>query len=207
MRRISHRPSSTVRFQLFYSEVDRQLQTTGEAEKQAEVATDEKLRQEWGADYTLNKNMAEALLARAPQGFRDKFMNGYLNDRTPIKASVEAWKWLVQMEREINPAATVLPGQSGDLGKSIEAELKSLREMQKTNPKEYWKDESNPRARATRSEGEVGEESSRCVTSQQRLIASRPRAGSFFQILCTFQIGGSIDLSEGQTLKRKGHRS
>jgi hypothetical protein len=132
---------------MFYSEVERQVQTMGEAEKQAEVATDEKLRQEWGADYKLNKNMAEALLARAPQGFRDKFMNGYLNDRTPIKASTEAWKWLVQMEREINPAATVLPGQSGDLGKSIEAELKSLREMQKTNPKEYWKESNQTRER------------------------------------------------------------
>jgi hypothetical protein len=91
-------------------------------------ATEDKLRQEWGADYRTNKAMAEALLARAPAGFRDRFMNGYLADHTPIKADpAESWKWLVQMEREINPAATVVPGATGDLGKTIEAELTDLR--------------------------------------------------------------------------------
>lgn len=111
----------------FYAEVDRNEQAITEAEKKAADATEDALRKEWGADYRTNKAMAEALLARSPAGFRDRFMNGYLADHTPIKASPEAWKWLVQMEREINPAATVLPGAGGDLGKTIETELAEIK--------------------------------------------------------------------------------
>ncbi len=123
----------------FYAEVDRQELEIGAAEKKAMEAAEDQLRKEWGQDYRPNKAMAEALLARAPAGFRDRFMNGYLADHTPIKASPEAWKWLVQMEREINPAATVVPGAGGDLGKTIETELADLKKMMANPASEYWK--------------------------------------------------------------------
>lgn len=125
----------------FYSEVDRQADSVTESEKKAEQTTEDLLRKEWQADYRTNKAMAEALLARAPDGFRDRFMNGYLADHTPIKASPEAWKWLVQMEREINPAATVVPGAGGDLGKTIDTELAEIRDFRKKNSAAYFKDE------------------------------------------------------------------
>ncbi|TFH47951.1 MAG: hypothetical protein E4H01_07275 [Lysobacterales bacterium] len=123
----------------FYGEVAAQQTQIAEAEAEAAKRTDDQLHQEWGADYRVNKNMAEALLARAPEGFRDRFMNGYLDDHTPIKASPEAWKWLVQMEREVNAAATVLPGAGGDVGASIATELASLRKMMGNTNSEYWK--------------------------------------------------------------------
>ena len=124
---------------VFYSEVDRQERAMGEIEKKVTEEAEEKLRTEWGPDYKPNKAMAEALLARAPAGFRDRFMNGYLADHTPIKASVEAWKWLVQMEREINPAATVVPGAGGDLGKTIDAEIAELKKEMGNPNSSYWK--------------------------------------------------------------------
>lgn len=122
----------------FYADVDRVIQATQEAEKAAEAATEDALRQEWGADYRPNKAMAEALLARAPAGFRDRFMNGYLSDHTPIRASPEAWKWLVQMEREINPAATVVPGATGDVGKTVTDEIAAMRALMGNENSEYW---------------------------------------------------------------------
>ena len=124
----------------FYSEVDRQEVSITAAEKKAEQETEDLLRKEWQSDYRTNKAMAEALLARAPAGFRDRFMNGYLADHTPIKASPEAWKWLVQIEREINPAATVVPGAGGDLGKTIEAEIIEIKKhMVKHGQPPYYK--------------------------------------------------------------------
>lgn len=129
----------------FYQEVDRQEQMLTDAEKQLETKAEDDLRKEWGNDYRVNKQMAEALLARAPQGFRDRFMQGYLADRTPIRASVDAWKWLVQMEREINPAATVVPGAGGDLGKTVAAELADLKAKMGNQNSEYWK---GPKAEA-----------------------------------------------------------
>lgn len=123
----------------FYAQVDQLETEQTEAARAAEQETEEKLRQIWGADYRMNKNMTEALLARAPAGFKDRFMNGRLADGTPIRASVEAWQWLVQLEREINPAATVVPGASGDLGKTIETELADLKKLMANPNSEYWK--------------------------------------------------------------------
>lgn len=124
---------------MFYSEVDRQQEAISEAERELEQKTEDQLRQEWQGDYRANKAMAEALLARAPQGFRDRFMNGYLADHTPIRASAEAWKWLVQMEREINPAATVVPGSTANVGQTVEAELIELKKLMGDQNSKYWK--------------------------------------------------------------------
>jgi hypothetical protein len=123
----------------FYAEVDNQQNLIADNERKLSQETEDKLRQEWGADYRPNKAMAEALLARAPDGFRDRFLNGYLADHTPIKASADAWKWLVQMEREINPAATVVPGAGGDLGKTIATELGELKALMGNPNSKYWK--------------------------------------------------------------------
>lgn len=123
----------------FYEEVERQSAAVGEAEEAAVQKADDQLRQEWGSDYRLNMAMAEALLSRAPAGFRDRFMNGYLDDHTPIRASTEAWKWLVQMEREINPAGTVVPGAGANVGKAIADELNDLKKLMADQNSEYWK--------------------------------------------------------------------
>ena len=111
----------------YYAEVDRQERALTQAEQLSITKADDELKTEWGADYTLNKNLAESFLTRAPSGFRDRFWNGYLADHMPIRASKEMWKWMAQVEREINPAATVLPNQSANLGQTIEAELTTLK--------------------------------------------------------------------------------
>lgn len=111
----------------FYTEVDRLSTTASASEAKAIKEADAQLRQEWGVDYELNKNLEDSLLARAPAGFREKFLKGFLEDHTPIQASVEAHKWLVQLEREINPAATVVSGQSTNLGQTIETELATIK--------------------------------------------------------------------------------
>lgn len=129
----------------FYAEVDRQKDQIVENDKTLSNACEDQLRKDWGGDYRTNKAMAEGLLTRAPAGFRDRFMNGYLADHTPIKASPDAWKWLVSLEREINPAATVVPGAGGDIGKSIDTELADLKKMMGDRTSEYWK---GPKAEA-----------------------------------------------------------
>jgi hypothetical protein len=123
----------------FYAQVDAHEEAMTEAEKAAEAKAEDALRQEWGSDYRANKAMAESLLARAPKGFRDRFMNGLMDDGTPIKADPDAWRWLVQMEREINPAATVVPGTQGDIGKSIEAEINEIKTLMADKSSKYYK--------------------------------------------------------------------
>lgn len=136
----------------FYAEVERNDRAVTEAEAEATRKMEDQLRSEWGGDYRLNMTMADALLDRAPAGFRDRFMNGTLADGTPIKASPEARKWLVQLEREVNPAATVVPGAGGDVGKTLAAEiadLKACMSAPKGTPeyKKYWEQGGEARYR------------------------------------------------------------
>ncbi len=123
----------------FYNEVARAEEATEEAEAAARQKAEDTLRNEWGTDYRVNMNMAEALLARAPESIREQFANGYLADHTPIKASPDVYKWLVQMEREINPAATVVPGAGGNVGQSIATELDKYKTWMKSDSSPYWK--------------------------------------------------------------------
>ena len=130
----------------YYAEVDRQERNLTEAEAAAVQKTDQMLKAEWGADYSLNKNLAEAFLSRAPAGFRDRFWNGYLADHMPIRASPDMWKWLVQVEREINPAATVVPNAGVNLGQTVDAELTQIRAWMgapkgSADHNKYWGDE------------------------------------------------------------------
>ena len=123
----------------FYSEVTQQQQAASEKDRATELATDAKLRAEWGADYSVNKQMAENLLSRAPAGFRDRFLNGYLADRTPVKGSPDAWKWLATMEREINPTAALLPNAGGNQGLSLAAEIVEMKKLMADSSSKYWK--------------------------------------------------------------------
>lgn len=145
----------------FYAEVDRQTAAATEAEKALTDKAEEKLRQEWGADYKTNKAMAEALLARAPAGFRDRFMNGFLDDHTPIRASVDGWKWLVQIEREINPYATVVPGGSADAA-TVDARIKELKGLMGNPSSSYWE----------------GPKSQDMQDEYRRLVSARDRAAA-----------------------------
>jgi hypothetical protein len=121
----------------FYNEVDRQTAAMGEAEKRLTTQADEKLRQEWGADYQTNKALVDQFYARAPESIREHLKAGFLGNHTPIMASVEFQKFIVQMEREINPFATVVPGGSAD-SKTVDARINELRAMMGNQASEYW---------------------------------------------------------------------
>jgi hypothetical protein len=102
----------------FYAEVDRQEHALTEAEGLSVKKTEDLLRTKWGADYSVNRYLAEAFLSRA----------------------------LVQAEREINPAATVLPAGATNLGQTIEAELTQMRQWMaapkgSADYQKYWGDE------------------------------------------------------------------
>lgn len=129
----------------FYAEVDRTTTAMDEAEQKAVKATEAELRKSWGADADTNFAMLENLLARAPEGMKDGILNGYVIDpkmgRVPFRASQAAMNWLVSLEREINPAATVVTGAGGNLAKSIEDEIAEIEGLMRTNRQAYNKDE------------------------------------------------------------------
>lgn len=99
------------------------------------------LREEWGVNYKRNLTLISSFLDNAPEGLKTGLLNGRLGDGTPIASSPEALRWLLQIELERNPTATVTPGAGGNLAKSVEDERNEILKFMSTNRTAYNKDE------------------------------------------------------------------
>ena len=103
--------------------------------------SEDELRGEWGQNYKRNLTLVNSFLDNAPEGFKDSFLKGRLGDGTPIASSPEALRWLLQIELERNPTATVTPGAGGNLAKSVEDERNDILKFMTSNRQAYNKDE------------------------------------------------------------------
>ena len=100
---------------------------------------EESLREEWGSEFKLNKNLIKGLLDTAPEGVGDAIMFGRLADGTPITSDPKTLRWLASLAREINPTATVVPGSGTNQAQALESELATLKTLMADKQSEYWK--------------------------------------------------------------------
>lgn len=117
------------------------------AQKDADYAqkTSDELHGEWGAEYRLNMNKIEGLLATMPADVRDLFKFGRLANSDPMLANPGVLRALNTWARTINPVSTLIPNHGGDIGAAIESELKQIKgwmDAPRKSPegKKYWND-------------------------------------------------------------------
>ena len=118
-----------------------EAQTEERATQDTAIAREaqDKLRGKWGTEYRPNINSVHSLLDGAPAGLKDLILNGRLADGTPIGSSVGALEWLANMSRQLNPAGTVVPAGTVNVGQAITGELDKLTKMMGNRNSEYWK--------------------------------------------------------------------
>jgi hypothetical protein len=114
------------------------LDADGEFKTKAEDA----LRVEWGADFRANLNAANAVFDSMPAELSERIRLGRTADGTIIANDPVFLRWIANLGREINPAATVIPGGSGDAGKTVETELADIRKFARENPDKYDQDKT-----------------------------------------------------------------
>lgn len=122
---------------------DRKAQADAMAVQDKEDATEseEALRVHWGNDYLPNMNIMSGMLDGLPQGIKDQLLSARMADGTMLKSNQDMVKALVQLAREINPAATVVPNAGGaNTMQSISEEIASIEKFMRTNRDEYYKD-------------------------------------------------------------------
>lgn len=105
------------------------------------------VRELFGSDYRVNMNMSSALLDGEAEGFKDAFLNARLPDGTLFSNSPEVTKFMVDMARQINPVAAIMPAGASDM-KSVDQERAELKKLQTTNPKKYYSGEVQDRLMA-----------------------------------------------------------
>ena len=115
--------------------IDQQLDMDADLKQQGE----DQLRVEWGTDYRRNLQIATNFLDSAPEGMKEQIMGSRLADGSTFGDNPAALNWLVDMSRQINPIATVVPGSGTNAVQAIETELASLKDMMGDRTSEYWK--------------------------------------------------------------------
>lgn len=113
-----------------------------EADEAFKVSSDDVLRAEWGNDYRRHIVGINNMLATAPEGVKDRLLGGRTADGRRIGDDPEVVKYLSQLAREINPAATLLPPGTGDQGKGVTDRLAEIRKLRTENPDKYDQDKA-----------------------------------------------------------------
>jgi hypothetical protein len=114
-----------------------------EADKANWAETEDALRQEWGPEYTPNKNAVVGLLDMLPGGqeTRDLILTARGADGRKLGGNPEILRGLAQIARMVNPAGTVVPGAPSNAGQTIKDELARIAEVRRTNPNKYYGDQ------------------------------------------------------------------
>ena len=135
----------------------------GEQDAEFRGQSQEALRTAWGADYKANVTAVQTLIGMLPEEERELFWGGRLADGTAIGDHPMVLKWLAQVERERNPASTLVPPDMKNDQSSIEAELKRLDGLLRTDRKAYNLEEARYRTLLEAYQRKTGKEWSRAA--------------------------------------------
>jgi len=132
----------------YYDYQEQTIQQQQDADIASKQTGEDELRVEWGQDYRRNVQIATNFLDNAPEGFKEQIMGARLADGTPLGSDPTSLNWLVDMSRQINPVATVVPGSGTNAVQAIETELASLKSMMGDRQSEYWKGDNSAKNQA-----------------------------------------------------------
>ena len=138
--------TETIKWYMDFAE--KQAEARHEADQQATQTFEDTMRPEWGQEYRSNLNSIHALLDMAPEGVKDRFLNGRLADGTPIGSDPDTLRWMANLSRQINPVTTLVPGAGANISQAIDDEIGKLEGMMGNKGSEYWKGPTSEKMQA-----------------------------------------------------------
>lgn len=123
----------------YYDLRDEQIHQREDLDLSAKQETVEVLRSEYGPEYRANMNAIHGLLGTLPGGVGEKLLGARFADGTAAGNDPNFIRALVTIARELNPAATVVPGSPGASQNTIADEINSLKALMADTTSEYWK--------------------------------------------------------------------
>jgi hypothetical protein len=127
----------------FYEAREQMAAQAAEADAQRKAENEDLLRQEWGGEFRGNiAGMKSFIVSQTSPEFFAELMTARMGNGNIVGNDATALKFLVQMMKEINPTATIVPNGEASL-KGLNdriAELEAMQRDEKTR-KEYYRDE------------------------------------------------------------------
>lgn len=142
----------------FYDIEESVLAEQEQSDAQALRETEDALRAEWGGEYRRNIGIVTGLLDSAPAGIKDALMNARGPDGITLLNNAAMMNWLVEMSRQINPVASLMPGVQNPQ-QALGDELANIKKMMGDRNSDYWK---GPKS------AQLQERFRQLVTAQQR---------------------------------------
>lgn len=104
------------------------------------------MRNEWGADYTKNINIAKNFLQSQTPEVQDIILNGRAADGTALMNNPHFARWVTNMVLEVNPAASVVQMTGRDSVQGVEDRLAELNAEMKADYT-AWRSDANKHKR------------------------------------------------------------
>lgn len=119
---------------------ERQQQQRQEADASNWAETEESLRDEWGPEWRGNINAIKGLLGTLPGGEETAalILTARGADGVKLGGNAAVLRGLVQLAKQINPAATIAPGDPTTATKRIDDRLTEIRAMQRKDEQAYF---------------------------------------------------------------------
>ncbi len=136
----------------YFSNMEEQAAVLDESDNKFRVESNQELKDEYGPAFSRYTNSISSLFSTTPGGtdvdaegsLIGRLLGGRMADGKIIGNDPDMVRFLVSMSRELNPVATVTEG--GDQsGMSLEAELKEIQGLRKTNKREYYSEKVQAR--------------------------------------------------------------
>lgn len=124
---------------------DEQMRQREDTDLSQKNETVEMLRQEFGPEYRGNMNAIHGLLGTLPGGVGTKLLNARFSDGTAAGNDPDFIRALVNIARELNPAASVAPGSPGTAQNTVADEITKFKTLMADPNSEYHK---GPKAEA-----------------------------------------------------------
>ena len=125
----------------YLAEQERQAEELAVSDLNVKEEGEKVLKEVWGEEAKLNKNLIMGLLATAPEEASQQLLGGRLADGTPLASNPAVLRWLADLARTVNPVATVVPSSGGTAAAAIETEIASIEKMMGDPKSEYWKND------------------------------------------------------------------
>jgi len=107
----------------YHADREAQIEALVKQDDAHRIETVEAMVAHWGKDNERNKNMVNALINSAPPEIAAKLKGSRGPDDRALLNDWGMLEWLHSVAHQINPASTVVPGATGDIGMAIGDEI------------------------------------------------------------------------------------
>ena len=127
----------------YFKMQEKQVAEMRAADEDARVKAVATMKEEWGPEFALNKNLVDGLLASAPESIKDQILGARAPDGVPLGFKPDALRWFANLARQTNPTATIVPINGMSQIDTVESEIKKIDAIRnnKDTENQYWKDE------------------------------------------------------------------